>query len=90
VTLGRTKQRRRSDTTFTLYSRLYNQLGELCKPSQAALERSSQDAYDVIRFTPSKTAAWTADDVASLIDFFYKEFLFIYLFLPSVAYDPEG
>jgi len=81
LTLGRTKQRRRSDTTFTLYSRLYNQLGELCKPSQAALERSSQDAYDVIRFTPSKAAAWTADDVASLIDFFTKNsYLFIYFY----------
>jgi len=43
----------RSDTVFTLYSRLYNRLGELYanEPSQAALERSSQDAYDVIRLT---------------------------------------
>jgi len=29
------------------------------KPSQAALERSSQDAYDVIRLTRSKAAVWT-------------------------------
>jgi len=36
--------------------------------SQAALERSSQDAYDAI--TRSKAAVWTVDDVARLIDFF--------------------
>ena len=27
--------------------------------SQAALERSSQDAYDIIRLTRSKAAVWT-------------------------------
>ena len=59
------------------------------EPSQAALEWSSQDAYDVIRFTRSKAAVWTLDHVARLIDFFEKKIL-IYLFLPSVAYDPEG
>jgi len=48
------------------------------EPSQAALERSSQDAYDVIRLTRSKAAVWTVDDVARLIEIF--EFLFIYLF----------
>jgi len=36
--------------------------------SQAALERSSQDAYDVIRLTRSKAAVWTLDDVARLIE----------------------
>ena len=51
--------------------------------SQAALERSSQDAYDVIRLTRSKAAVWTVDDVTRLIDFL--KFLFIYLFLPAVA-----
>jgi len=55
--------------------------------SQAALERSSQDAYDAI--TRSKAAVWTVDDVARLIDFF-KELLFVHLFLPSAAHDPEG
>ena len=42
---------------FTLYSQLYNRLGELYanEPSQAALERSSQDAYDVIRLTRAAT-----------------------------------
>jgi len=60
------------------------------EPSQAALERSIQDAYDVIRLTRSKAAVWTVDDVARWIEFFFKEFLFIYLFLPSVACDPEG
>jgi len=38
------------------------------KSSQAALERSSQDAYDVIRLTRSKVAVWTVDDVAHLIE----------------------
>jgi len=36
--------------------------------SRAALGRSSQDAYDVIRLTPSKAAVWTVDDVARLIE----------------------
>jgi len=40
------------------------------EPSQAALERSSQDAYDIIRLTRSKAAVWTVDDVASLIEIF--------------------
>jgi len=52
------------------------------EPSQAALERSSQDAYDVIRLTRSKAAVWTVDDVARLIKF-KKEFLFICLFLTA-------
>jgi len=39
------------------------------KLSQAALERSSQDAYDIIRLTRSKAAVWTVDDVARVIDF---------------------
>jgi len=51
--------------------------------SQAALERSSQDAYGIIRLTRSKAAVWTVDDVARLIEIFLK-FLFIYLFLLSV------
>ena len=38
------------------------------EPSQAALERSSQDAYDVTRLTRSKAAVWTVDDVARLIE----------------------
>ena len=45
------------------------------EPSQAALERSSQDAYDVIRLTRSKAAVWTVDDVARLI-FIYLLFNF--------------
>jgi len=36
--------------------------------SQAALERSSQDAYDVIRLTRSKAAVWTVDHVARLAE----------------------
>jgi len=51
-------------------------------PSQAAFERSSQDAYDVIRLTCSKAAVWTLDDVVRLVEF-KKEYsyLFIYLFI---------
>jgi len=40
------------------------------EPSQAALERSSQDAYDVTRLMRSKAAVWTVDDVARLFEFF--------------------
>ena len=40
------------------------------EPSQAALERSSQDAYDVIRLMRSKAAVWTVDDVTRLVEFF--------------------
>jgi len=49
--------------------------------SQAALERSSQDAYVVIRLTRSKAAVWTVDDVARLIEILFKKncYLFIYL-----------
>jgi len=38
------------------------------EPSQAVLERSCQDAYDVIRLTQRKAAVWTVDDVARLIE----------------------
>jgi len=40
--------------------------------SQAALERSSQDAYDVIRLTRAARRLcghWTVGDVARLIEF---------------------
>jgi len=47
------------------------------EPSQAALERSSQDAYDDIRLTPSKAAVWTADDAARLIEL-KKIFIYFY------------
>ena len=36
--------------------------------SQAALQRSNQDAYNVIRLTRSKAAVWTEDDVERLIE----------------------
>jgi len=39
------------------------------EPSQAALERSSQDAYDVIRLTRSKAAVLTVDNLARLMGF---------------------
>ena len=60
--------------------------------SQAAPERSSQDAYEVIRLTRSKGAVWTVDDAARLTEILKKQLLFIYLFaylLPLVAYDRE-
>jgi len=63
------------------------------EPSQAALERSSLDAYDVIWLTRSKAAVWTVDDVARLTEIKKKNlniYLFFPHFLPSVAYDPEG
>jgi len=37
------------------------------EPRQAALERSNQDTYDVIRLTCSKVAVWTVDVVACFI-----------------------
>jgi len=40
------------------------------EPSQAALERSSHNADDVIRLTRSKAAVWTVDDVTRLFEFF--------------------
>jgi len=52
--------------------------------SQAALERSSQDAYDVIRLTSSKAAVWTVDDVALLIDISKKFSLINFLTLGSI------
>jgi len=61
------------------HSRLYSRLGEYANErSQAALERSSQDADDVIRLTRAARAVWTADDVAHAIEIL-KKFLFIYL-----------
>jgi len=38
------------------------------EPSQAELEQSSQDTYDVIRLTRNKAAVWTIDDVARSIE----------------------
>ena len=46
--------------------------------SQAALEPSSQDAFDVIRLTRSKAAVWTADDVARLIEILKKILTYFY------------
>ena len=68
-----------SYTLFTLYSRLYNRLGELCKRAQPS-GASSQDARDVIWLTRSKAAVWTVDDVARLINFLKKN---PYLFYPG-------
>jgi len=66
-------------TVFTLHSQFCNRFTTGCintagcttgwvnyanEPSQAALERFSQDADDVIRLTRSKAAVWTVDDVA--------------------------
>jgi len=52
--------------------------------SQAALERSSQDAYGIIRLTRSKAAVWTVDDVARLIELKKNSCLF----LSWLAYEP--
>jgi len=64
---------------MTNRGRVYNRLCEYSgcttgwvnyakEPSQAALEQSSEDAYGVIRFTRSKAAVWTVDDVVSVMD----------------------
>ena len=45
------------------------------EPSQAALERSSQDAYDSVRLTRSKAAVWTVDDVVTRLIEFLKSVL---------------
>jgi len=48
------------------------------EPSQAALERASQHAYDVNRLTRSKAALWTVDDVGPFDRFKKKNsYLFI-------------
>jgi len=52
------------------------------EPSQAALERSNQDAYGVIRLTRSKAAVWTVDDVARSIEIFK---ILIHLFIFTVG-----
>jgi len=49
--------------------------------SSAALQRSSQDAYEVIRLTRIKAAAWTVDDVARLTEFLKR--ILIYFFTPG-------
>ena len=60
------------------------------EPSKAALERTSQDAYDVkIMLTRIKAAVWTVDDVARLIEFKKKNSYLLFIFTP-VTYDPEG
>ena len=55
------------------------------EPSQAALERSSQDAYGVIRLTRSKAAVWTVvDDVARSIVFLKRILIYLFFTLGSV------
>jgi len=54
------------------------------KPNQAALERSSQDAYGVIGLTGSKAAVWTVDDMARLIETFKKNVIYLYFTLGSI------
>ena len=54
------------------------------EPSQAALERSSQHAYGIIRLTRSKAAVWTVDDVTRLMEFLLKRIL-IYLFISALG-----
>jgi len=57
--------------------------------SQTALERSSQDAYDVIRLARSKAAVWTVDDVARLIDFLKRILIYLFIFTFG-TYSPKG
>jgi len=59
--------------------------------SQAATERSSQDAYDAIRLTHSKAAVWTTDYVVNWIHFFQKkESIFIFTPGSITIPTPEG
>ena len=55
------------------------------EPSQAALERSSQDVYDVIRLARSKAAVWTVDDVARLIKFLKRILMYLFISLLLLA-----
>jgi len=55
------------------------------EPSQAALERSSQDDYDVIRLARSKAAVWTVDDVARLIKFLKRILMYLFISLLLLA-----
>ena len=55
------------------------------EPSQAALERSSQDVYDVIRLTRSKAAVWTVDAVARLIKFLKRILMYLFISLLLLA-----
>ena len=66
---------------YTLQTGWVNYANEL---SQAALERSSQDAYDVNRLRRSKAAVWTVDDMALLIDISKKFSLINFLTLGSI------
>jgi len=61
------------------------------EPSQAALERSSQDAYDIIRLTCSKAAVWTVDDVARLIEVLKRILNYLFIVRPTLGgNDPDG
>jgi len=50
--------------------------------SQAALELSSQDAYDVITLMCSKVAVWTVNNVARLIQFLKRKLICLFIFYP--------
>ena len=71
-------------TTGCTAAYIYGWIKYANESSQAALERSSQDAYGVIRLTRSKAAVWTVDDVARLIAIKKNSYLFLY-FLSSIA-----
>ena len=59
-----------SDTVLTFYSRMNTAscttgwVNDVNESSQAALKRSSQDAY--VGITRSKAAVWTEDDMVHL------------------------
>ena len=55
------------------------------EPSQAALERSSKDAYDIIRLTCSKAAVWTVDDVARLIEVLKRIVNYLLIVRPTLG-----
>ena len=49
--------------------------------NQAVLERSSQDAYDVIRLTCSR---WTVDGVARVVKIFFKKSSYLFITLSNI------
>ena len=86
-----------SYTVFTLYSQLYNRLysrggcttgwvNYANESSQAALERSIQYVYDVIRLTRSKAAVWTVRCDAFNQNMFIKILTYLFIFTLGIAY----
>ena len=77
-----------SDTVFTLYSRLYNRLCELCKWAQPSGAWAVQPGRLWRHY--AQQGGCVDSRRCGAFDRFFKELLFVHLFLPSAAHDPEG